>query len=78
MFFQYAIQVNSVEDDSGSQPNRTEQGAEVFIEGPALDTEVMQGLLAIEAALIHRFPSGTPAPDRQAPSPFVSPPARDH
>ena len=78
MFFQYAIQVNSVEDDSSSQPNRTEQGAEVFLEGPALDAEVMQGLLAIEAALIHRFPSGRPEPDRQAPSLFVSLPARGH
>ena len=78
MFFQYAIQVNSVEDDSGSQPNRTEQGAEVFLEGPALDAEVMQSLLAVEAALIHRFPSGRPVPDRQPPWPCVAPPARGH
>lgn len=55
MFFQYAIQVNPVEDDRRSQPDRTEHGAEVFIEGPALDAEVMQRFLAVEAALIHRL-----------------------
>lgn len=77
MLFQYAIQVNSVEDDSRSQLNRTEQGAEVFLEGPALDAQVMQGLLAIEAALIHRFPSDRPAPDPPTLGLSVSPPARD-
>lgn len=78
MLFQYAIQVNSVEDDSRPQPNRTEQGAEVFVEGPALDAQVMQCLLAIEAALIHRFPSDKPAPVPPLPPLCASPPARDH
>lgn len=78
MFFQYAIQVNSVKNDRRSQANRTEQRAEVFIEGPALDTQVMQGLLAVEATLIHRFLSGTPWLERPLPEPFVSPPVRGH
>lgn len=67
MFFQYAIQVNSVEHDRGAKPNWIEQGAEVFFEGFALDPQVMQCLLAIKSALIHRFLSGMPWLDRQLP-----------
>jgi hypothetical protein len=78
MFFQYAIQVNPVKDNRGSQTNRIEQRAEIYLEGSTLDAEVMQCLLAVEAALIHRFLSGKLGPDQRPLLLFVFLPVPGH
>jgi hypothetical protein len=53
MVIQYAVQVNAVEHHRGAQAHRGQIGPEVQLERPALDAQVRERLLAIEAALIH-------------------------
>jgi hypothetical protein len=53
MFFQHAVQVKPVEHHGGSQPDSLQVRPEIHLEGPALDSEVGDRLLAVVAALIH-------------------------
>lgn len=77
MFFQYSIKVNPIKNNRGSHANGREQGTEMLIEGSPLDSQVMQGLLAIESAFIHCFPSGRSALRLQSPSPVPAAPGQD-
>ena len=53
MFFQHAVQVKPVEHHGRSQPDSLQVRPEMHLEGPALDAEVGDRLLAVVAALIH-------------------------
>jgi len=53
MFFQYTVEVNPIEDHTRSHANRRQERSIVGFEGPPLDSEILQGFLAVVAALVH-------------------------
>jgi len=53
MFFQYTVEVNPIKYDAGAHANRRQLRSIVGFESPSLDSEILQGFLAVVAALVH-------------------------